>query len=87
MEVNMGTATNEVSIEVRDYGLGISAEDQKYIFDKFYRVPTGAVHNTKGTGLGLTLVRSIMEAHGGSVKIQSNSGQGSSFKLAFPVVP
>ena len=87
IEVNMGTATNEVSIEVRDYGLGISAEDQKYIFDKFYRVPTGAVHNTKGTGLGLTLVRSIMEAHGGSVKIQSNSGQGSSFKLAFPIVP
>jgi len=86
IEVRLGESDNEVFIEVQDHGLGISVEDQKYIFDKFYRVSTGAVHNTKGTGLGLTLVRRIMEAHGGSVKVESQAGVGSCFKLVFPVV-
>jgi two-component system phosphate regulon sensor histidine kinase PhoR len=84
--VRLGHAYNEVFIEVQDHGLGISPEDQKYIFDKFYRVPSGAVHNTKGTGLGLALVLSIMKAHGGSVKIDSQLGFGSTFRLVFPLV-
>ncbi|GJM30030.1 MAG: hypothetical protein DHS20C17_26650 [Cyclobacteriaceae bacterium] len=85
IEVRLRQVGNEVFVEVQDHGLGISAEDQKYIFDKFYRVPSGAVHNTKGTGLGLTLVSSIMQAHQGSVKIESQPGLGSTFKLVFPV--
>ncbi len=83
--IRLGEDANGVFIEVRDYGLGISVEDQKSIFDKFYRVPTGEVHNTKGTGLGLTLVWRIMEAHGGSVSVESQTEEGSCFKLVFPV--
>lgn len=85
IEVVLRGDANRVFIEVKDYGLGIKAEDQKYIFDKFYRVPTGAIHNTKGTGLGLTLVWRIMQAHGGSVEVDSQLGAGSTFRLVFPV--
>jgi len=85
IELRVGSDMNEVFIEVKDYGLGISTENQQYIFDKFFRVPTGAVHNAKGTGLGLTLVSRIMDAHGGSVKVESQPGEGSSFKLVFPI--
>ena len=84
IEVKVGQNGRQVFIEVKDYGLGISNEDQKYIFDKFYRVPTGAVHNTKGTGLGLTLVWRIMQAHGGSVEVDSLIDKGSTFRLIFP---
>jgi len=83
--IRLGKDVDEVFIEVQDHGLGISTEDQKYIFDKFYRVSTGTIHNTKGTGLGLTLVYRIMEAHGGSVRVDSQAGEGSCFKLVFPV--
>jgi two-component system phosphate regulon sensor histidine kinase PhoR len=85
IEVNVGKEGQNLFIEVKDQGLGIEPEDQKYIFDKFYRVPTGAVHNTKGTGLGLTLVWRIMEAHGGSVEVDSQKGKGSTFRLIFPI--
>ena len=85
IEVRLGQQGQEVFVEVEDHGLGIRPEDQKYIFDKFYRVPTGEIHNTKGTGLGLTLVLAIMNAHGGSVNIESQPGVGSIFKLIFPV--
>lgn len=85
IEVRLGREDNSVYVEVQDHGLGISQEDQKYIFDKFYRVPTGSVHNTKGTGLGLTLVSSIMKAHGGSVVLKSQPGKGSTFRLVFPL--
>ena len=85
IEVKLGAEGQHAFIEVKDYGLGISQEDQKYIFDKFYRVPTGAVHNTKGTGLGLTLVWRIMQAHGGSVEVESLEDNGSTFRLIFPI--
>jgi len=85
IEVRLGSIDNQVFIEVQDHGLGISTEDQKYIFDKFYRVSSGEVHNTKGTGLGLTLVLSIMKAHGGRVNLDSQPGSGSIFQLVFPV--
>lgn len=73
-----------VSIEVSDKGIGISEEDQKKVFDKFYRVSSGLVHTTKGTGLGLSLVKQIMDAHHGKIILKSKLGEGSSFKLLFP---
>lgn len=70
-------------VEVEDAGIGITRADQKRIFDKFYRVLSNNVHNAKGTGLGLTLVKQIMEAHGGMVELESESGKGSKFRLLF----
>jgi two-component system, OmpR family, phosphate regulon sensor histidine kinase PhoR len=73
-----------VFIEIQDKGIGISEEDQKKVFDKFYRVSSGLVHTTKGTGLGLSLVKQIMDAHKGEIDLKSKLGEGSSFKLLFP---
>ena len=84
--IRLGQEERMAFVEVEDYGLGISAENQKYIFDKFFRVPTGSVHNTKGTGLGLALVSRIMEAHKGKIKLQSAVGKGSRFRLLFPTI-
>jgi two-component system phosphate regulon sensor histidine kinase PhoR len=74
----------EIVIEVEDHGLGISADQQKKIFDKFYRISSGLTHNTKGSGLGLSIVKHIMNAHNGSVTVSSQPGRGSRFQLRFP---
>jgi two-component system phosphate regulon sensor histidine kinase PhoR len=83
--IKTGTDYNYAYVEVTDKGIGISSEDQKKIFDKFFRVSTGLVHNAKGTGLGLTLVKHIMEAHNGKVRLKSRAGEGSTFILLFPI--
>lgn len=72
-------------VEVSDKGLGLSREARRRIFDKFYRVPTGNVHDVKGFGLGLSYVRDIVLAHGGSVDVNSESGAGSAFCLSLPI--
>ncbi|WP_276374901.1 HAMP domain-containing sensor histidine kinase [Chryseolinea sp. H1M3-3] len=72
-------------IEVKDEGIGILKKHQEEIFDQFYRAPTGDVHDTKGSGLGLTLVRKTMDAHRGKVKVDSIPGRGSTFRLYFPI--
>jgi len=76
---------DEVRIAVTDRGIGIAKAEQKKIFDKFYRAEDSLVHETKGSGLGLPLVRHIMEAHGGSVEVESAPGKGSTFTLVLPV--
>jgi two-component system, OmpR family, phosphate regulon sensor histidine kinase PhoR len=84
VSIHTGTDNGYIFIEVRDKGIGISDENQKKIFDKFFRVTSGLVHNTKGTGLGLTLVKHIMDAHKGDIEVKSKLWEGSSFKLKFP---
>jgi two-component system, OmpR family, phosphate regulon sensor histidine kinase PhoR len=85
VNISTGSENNLVYIEIEDKGIGISEENQKKVFDKFFRVTSGLVHNTKGTGLGLTLVKHIMDAHKGSIGLKSKLWEGSSFRLNFPV--
>ncbi|MEB2354396.1 MAG: HAMP domain-containing sensor histidine kinase, partial [Ignavibacteriales bacterium] len=84
IKITIGSEDRFVFIEISDKGIGISEKDQGKVFDKFYRVTSGLIHTTKGTGLGLTLVKQIMDAHKGRIILKSKSGEGSSFKLMFP---
>ncbi len=74
-----------VVLSVRDHGLGISKEEQKRIFERFHRVGSGLVHDIKGNGLGLSIVRHVVESHGGEVKVESELGQGSTFSIRLPL--
>lgn len=78
-----GNDDGHAFVEVMDSGVGISAEEQKKIFDKFYRATSDNVHNTKGTGLGLTLVKHIVDAHKGEIILTSEPGKGSAFRIIF----
>lgn len=77
-------ARGGVELTVQDRGMGMSKEARKHIFDKFYRVHTGNVHDVKGFGLGLSYVKAIMDAHKGAIDVKSELGRGSSFTLFFP---
>jgi signal transduction histidine kinase len=83
--VNLFRDNGSVKLEVVDHGIGIPQPEQEKIFEKFYRVGDPLVHNTKGSGLGLSLVRHIAQAHGGDVAVESAPGRGSRFTITLPV--
>jgi signal transduction histidine kinase len=83
--VRQGQADGYVTFSVKDYGVGIPPEEQHRIFERFHRVSTGLVHDVKGSGLGLSLVKHITEAHGGKVTVDSEPGHGSTFTVHLPL--
>jgi signal transduction histidine kinase len=85
IDLRLFSEGGNAKIRVTDRGLGIPAEEQKRIFEKFYRVPTPENRAISGTGLGLALVAHIAEAHGGSVEVESAVGQGSTFTIVLPI--
>jgi len=85
IEVAVAARDSHIAIEVADHGIGILRSEQQKIFEKFYRVSTTLVHNTKGSGLGLALVKHVVEAHGGRVLVDSELGRGSRFTILIPI--
>jgi signal transduction histidine kinase len=83
--VNLYPENGCVKLEVIDHGIGIPASEREKIFEKFYRVGNPLVNNTKGSGLGLSLVQHIARAHGGEVVVDSTPGAGSKFTITLPL--
>ena len=87
MTISARETESEVAVDIGDTGIGIPPEDQAHVFDKFYRVKSTKVSEIEGTGLGLAVVKSIIEGHGGRVWVESEPGQGSTFGFALSIAP
>lgn len=83
--ISTRNAGNELIISLKDNGIGITDRDQKQVFNKFFRVHTGDVHDVKGFGLGLYYVKEMVEGHKGKIELSSKIGEGSEFKLIIPI--
>lgn len=84
IKITTNNYSQGIAIIIRDNGVGIKKEDQRMIFDKFYRVPTGNLHDVKGFGLGLYYVKLIVDQHKGNVKVNSTVGEGTTFSIYLP---
>lgn len=87
LQIKITTSSNDkfLFIKVEDNGIGMSKETVKRVFERFYRAHTGNLHNVKGFGLGLSYVKTIVQAHGGEIKVDSTLGKGSTFTLQLPL--
>jgi two-component system phosphate regulon sensor histidine kinase PhoR len=85
IRITTHNTTRNLVIRIEDNGIGMSKETQRRIFEKFYRAHTGNLHNVKGFGLGLSYVKTIIDAHRGKIKVESTIGKGTIFTLEFPL--
>ncbi len=85
ISIHMTNNEKRFSFIVKDKGVGISRDNQKKVFDRFYRVSTGNVHDVKGFGLGLSYVKLIVDQHGGSINLSSELDKGTQFELSIPI--
>jgi two-component system, OmpR family, phosphate regulon sensor histidine kinase PhoR len=83
--ISTENVNKSIVIKIRDNGIGMSPESQKKIFEKFYRIPTGNVHNVKGFGLGLNYVKELVKSHKGKVTVESEEKKGSTFSISLPI--
>lgn len=83
--IDVVNVDGEVFISIKDTGIGISLDDQQYLFTKFYRVDSSLTREIGGSGLGLSICKTIIELHGGRIWVDSEAGKGSVFTIAFPV--
>jgi two-component system phosphate regulon sensor histidine kinase PhoR len=81
--ISLQVSMNELILSISDTGIGIASQYHELIFEKFFRVPSGDVHNTKGYGLGLSYVANVVRRHGGKIRVDSNPGEGSTFTILF----
>lgn len=86
LAIQTSNANQQLIIKISDKGIGMEKEYQKKVFDKYFRVPTGNVHDVKGFGLGLAYVKSIVELHGGTIGLESEKAKGTTFTITLPHV-
>ena len=84
IQINITNLKKDISIKVHDNGIGMEKEEIKHIFKKFYRAPTGNIHNVKGFGIGLSYVDQIVKMHSGSIKVSSKKNKGTTFEIILP---
>jgi len=85
IDINLVFMDNEIQLSVKDYGIGISMKDQEKIFERFYRAMESQESGIRGSGIGLTIVKKIVEDHGGYLTLDSRPGEGSMFTVRIPV--
>ena len=86
MVVRLINTSEEICLEVADKGIGIPPDEQSNIFNRFYRVKSTTEFEARGSGLGLTLVKHVLDAHGWQIEVESTPGQGSVFSISIPLI-